>query len=123
RGLSDNVTERFCNDVAGEFLLPQGTVAVPNAFPRLPVEDVQLALRETDRVAQEWNVSQGVVTYYFIRNNWIAPNVGSRLFTIFAERWHMAKRRAKETRDSGEAGPSYYVVRRNRLGAALLGVV
>jgi Zn-dependent peptidase ImmA (M78 family) len=119
-GLPDNVIERFCNDVAGEFLLP--SQAVPD-MSHLRGANVQVVLGATERLAEVWNVSQGAVTYRFAQKNWIAPDVASNVFGLLAERWRREKQRTRATRSPDETGPSYYVVRRNRLGAALLGVV
>jgi Zn-dependent peptidase ImmA (M78 family) len=121
RGLSDGVIERFCNDVASEILLP--AEAVPD-MRHLRDADDQGVLRETDSLATLWNVSQALVAYRFARNGWITPSAASRLFALFAERWRSERRRAKATRSPNDGGgPSYYVVRRHRLGTALLGIV
>lgn len=120
RGLPDNVIERLCNNVAGEFLLP--SEAVPD-MSHLRGANVQLVLGATERIADVWNISQGAVTYRFAQKNWIPPDVASDLFRLFAERWRREKQRTRATRSPDETGPSYYVVRRNRLGAALLSVV
>jgi len=116
RRLPDNVIERFCNDVAGEFLLP--SEAVPD-MSHLRRADVQVVLDATERLAQVWNVSQGAVTYRFAQRNWIRADV----FGLFAERWRREKQRSRASRSPDETGPSYYILHRNRLGAALLGVV
>ena len=116
RQLSENAIERFCNDVAGEFLLPgSATADVPN----LSRADLQAVLRATERLAELWNVSQGVVTYRFVSDHQITNEVATALFQMFAERW----RREKQTKVSSHSGPSNYVVRRHRLGSGLLGVV
>jgi Zn-dependent peptidase ImmA (M78 family) len=116
RQLSENAIERFCNDVAGEFLLPgTATADVPN----LSRADLQAVLRATERLAELWNVSQGVVTYRFVSDHRITNEVASALFVMFAERW----RREKQAKVASDSGPSYYVVRRHRLGSGLLGVV
>jgi hypothetical protein len=47
--------------------------------------------------------------------------MANRLFGHFAERWRREKQRSRESREA--TGPSYYVVRRHRLGAALLDAV
>ena len=120
RGLSENAIERFCNDVAGEILLPAG--AVPD-MSRLREADIQVVLRATEGLAEDWNVSQAAVTYRFARNDWITPDVAAQLFGLFAERWRREKQRARASRSPDDTGPSYYVVRRNRLGPALLAVV
>jgi Zn-dependent peptidase ImmA (M78 family)/transcriptional regulator with XRE-family HTH domain len=117
---SENTIERFCNDVASEFLLP------PDAIPDLSVlrlEELQIVRRAIERTAGAWNVSEPAVAYRFVRNGWIDQTIASALFAMFAARWRGEKQRARETREPDDRGPSYYVVRRHRLGAALLGVV
>ena len=57
RGVSENAIERFCNEVAGEFLLP------PEALEKLATAwgaDFDRAMSLTDDIARTWNVSQGV---------------------------------------------------------------
>jgi Zn-dependent peptidase ImmA (M78 family) len=115
--LSENVIERFCNAVAGEFLLP----VKGSALPDLRQADVATVQRAVIRLAETWNVSEGVVTYRFFSEGRIVGDVAGSLFRMFAERWRAEKTKRKEK--DGESGPSYYVVRRHRLGNALLGVV
>jgi phosphatidylserine/phosphatidylglycerophosphate/cardiolipin synthase-like enzyme len=66
-------------------------------------------------------VSEGVVTYRFFSRNRISDDVAASLFRMFAERWRAEKKKRKKK--ESDSGPSYYVVRRHRLGNALLGVV
>jgi Zn-dependent peptidase ImmA (M78 family) len=121
RDLSQGEIERFCNDVAGAFLLP------PEAIPdmsHLRGADIQTVVRATQRISDEWNVSQPAATYRLARNGWIASDIATSLFAMFAARWRRDKQRAKETRDPDDTGgPTYYVLRRHRLGDALLNVV
>ncbi|MBV8589780.1 MAG: ImmA/IrrE family metallo-endopeptidase [Acetobacteraceae bacterium] len=117
RGLPDNVIERFCNDVAGEFLLPSD--AVPD-MSHLRGADVKVVLSATGRLTEVWNVSQGAVTYRFTQKSWIAPDLATNLFGLFAERWRREKQRTRASRSPDETRP----LRRcapHRLGAALLG--
>ncbi len=120
RWLSESAVERFCNDVAGEFLLPREAVM---DITELAQAGVQVVLGTTERLAEAWNVSQGVATYRLVSDRRIGAEVATSLFEIFADRWRNEKQRSKDTRGNTESGPSYYVVRRHRLGAALLGVV
>jgi Zn-dependent peptidase ImmA (M78 family)/transcriptional regulator with XRE-family HTH domain len=119
-GVPDNVIESFCNDVASEFLLPHDQMPDLSA---LRGENLAAAIRAIERIADAWNVSQPAVAYRFARNGWIDHTVASRLFAMFADRWRLEKRHARESRQADDSGPSYYIVRRHRLGAALLGVV
>jgi Zn-dependent peptidase ImmA (M78 family) len=117
QSISANAIERFCNDVAGEFLLPSVRLAKSD----LKDAGFDVVLRATERVAEEWNVSQALVTYRFARNDWIRPEIAGSLFKHFAERWRREKERSRERSDA--TGPSYFVVRRHRLGAALIEAV
>jgi len=117
---SANTVERFCNDVAGEFFLPSGLVI---DLSRLRGADINSILREISVLAERWNVSQAAVAYRLARNQWIDGATASLLFGMFRERWLREKQRIRDTRGDDESGPSYFVVRRSRLGAGLLDVV
>ena len=122
RGAPANIVERFCNEVAGRFLLP------PEGLERIAATnpagfDFSSALSLTDDVAWIWHVSQGVVTYRFLLNCWISNQVATEMFRAFADRWKADRQRARESRDSDETGPGYYLVRRSRLGAGLIDAV
>ncbi|MEO9188407.1 MAG: ImmA/IrrE family metallo-endopeptidase [Acetobacteraceae bacterium] len=120
RGAAANKVERFCNSVAGEFLLPLEAVA---GLQSARGADVLQALVLTDNVARAWNVSQGVVTYRFLMNGWISDQVAAILFKTFADRWRAERQRTRQTREPDDTGPGFYIVRRSRLGTALLDVV
>lgn len=122
RGAPANIVERFCNEVAGLFLLP------PEALDRITATnpagfDLSSALSLTDDVARIWHVSQGVVAYRFLLNGWISNQVAAEMFRAFADRWKVERQRTRESRDPDEAGPGYYLVRRSRLGAGLIDAV
>ncbi len=122
RGAPANTVERFCNEVAGEFLLP------PEALERISAPspagfDLDSALSLTDDVARIWNVSQGVVAYRFLLNGWISNQVATELFRAFADRWRAERQRTREAREPDDTGPGYYLVRRSRLGAGLIDAV
>lgn len=114
-----NAIERFCNDVAGEFLLPSFAL---DDLSQLRGMDVPSALRATERVAQAWNVSQALVTYRLARKQWVSAAVAGEIFRLLAERWRNERERSRDAQ-SDTGGPSYYVVKRSRLGEALMHVV
>jgi len=122
RGTPANAVERFCNEVAGEFLLPPEALEKV-AAPKTVNFGLDPALSLTDDIARTWNVSQGVVTYRFLLNGWISDQVATEMFRAFADRWRTERQRARETRDPDETGPGYYIVRRSRLGSGLLDTV
>lgn len=120
QGIPANTTERFCNEVAGEFLLPPEAIAGIAYDKAL---NFQLALSVTNDVARAWNVSQGVVTYRLLTKGLISNQIATALFRTFSDRWRAERQRARENRNPEDTGPTYYVVRRSRLGPGLLNIV
>jgi Zn-dependent peptidase ImmA (M78 family) len=119
RDTPSNAIERFCNDVAGEFLLPSFAL---DDLSQSRGMDVPSALRATERVSQAWNVSQALVTYRLARKQWVSAAVAGEIFRQLAERWRNERERSRDAQ-SDTGGPSYYVVKRSRLGEALMHVV
>lgn len=117
REMSSNAVERFCNSVAGLFLLPK------EATTDLPKMDTSMALDMTSRVASTWNVSQGVVAFRLLQSRLISDDTASELFSVFAERWKSERQRVKDNRSTDESGPGYYHLRRSGLGPPLLNAV
>lgn len=112
--------EQFCNDVAGEFLLPgQALANRPEFEPADSIEAGQMIAR----VAQTWRVSEPMVAYRLHRLGWISHTVYGELSSLYAARWNALKARAKEQAKEQDTGPSYYTVRQFKLGNALLGFV
>jgi Zn-dependent peptidase ImmA (M78 family) len=109
--------ERFCNDVAGEFLLP--TSELPDTGQI--ADGVE---REVIRmVAEAWNVSEPMVAYRFRRTGRISESKYRELVGLYASRWRQIRDRAREQNRNAEGGPNYYTVRKHRLGRALLSLV
>ena len=120
RGSRDSAVERFCNEVAGDFLLPAQAIPSLRALDGAAFAAAMVASAE---IASVWNVSQGVVVYRAMAEGFLPDTLASELFSAFAARWKSERQRARSTRDEDEGGPSYYVVRRSKLGPALLDTV
>lgn len=113
--------ERFCNDVAGEFLLPEGH------FRRESVafkpNDVEAARACIDLVAGRWSVSEPMVAYRFQRTGELAEGAYQTLRQEYHQRWLANVKREKAKNKESEGGPSGYVLKYHNLGQALVDVV
>lgn len=111
--------ERYCNEVAGKFLLPE---ALLENCQR--VETYTAAEEVIPNIASQQKVSEAMVAYRLWSTDRLDNDIYRQLVTTYAARWKREKERRREkARDEEIGGPSYYVVRRHRLGDALIGVV
>ena len=96
--------ERFCNDVAGEFLLPESVLPVVNRT--MKVADL---LNVVSQSAAEWKVSESMVAYRLWRTGRVSDDFYGELVAVFTARWQAFKQREKEKKRPDErSGPSYY---------------
>ena len=110
--------ERFCNDVASEVLLPH------NSLPRLRQGHTVDAADQISEVAAGRNVSESMVAYRYWRTGELDPEVYRRLAAAYAARWQTARARRREVRqEAAGSGPSFYTVRKHRLGRPLISLV
>ncbi len=110
--------ERYCNDVASLLLLPASELNNKDWRE----DNIDVLLQEISVFARSINVSGSLVAYRLFASGVIQENVWSMLSQKFRELWAAQKAAAKEGRD-GSSGPSYYVVRRHKLGGAIVNLV
>jgi Zn-dependent peptidase ImmA (M78 family)/transcriptional regulator with XRE-family HTH domain len=113
---ADAQIEKFCNDVAGGFLLPA------NELPLVGVDlktDVETAARRIGEFAEGRHLSRSMVAYSLLRAGSLTDNTWRILTGRFQAQWRQ-RRDAQRERQNDGTGPNYYVVRRHRLGSALL---
>lgn len=109
--------ERFCNDVAGEFLLPQSDVETINVAGL----DMKAQIEVISEHATRWRVSRQMVAYGLYKAGRISLESWKALEAGIRALWMAERGREKElARMKKGEGPSYYVVRRHRLGHAML---
>jgi Zn-dependent peptidase ImmA (M78 family) len=113
---ADTQIEKFCNDVAGSFLLP--TKELPFIGVDLKT-DVETAARRIGEFAEGRHLNRSMVAYSLLRAGSLSDNTWLILTSRFQAQWRQS-RDAKRERQKDSTGPSYYVVRRHRLGLALL---
>ena len=112
--------ERFCNDVAGEFLLPTaelGTLDLPRTSVLGPLAAA------IDDFASERNISRSMVAYKLLRQDRISLATWSQLSNYFREEWLANREHRRELNRTTAGGPSFYTVRRHRLGFGLIRLV
>jgi len=112
--------EQFCNDVAGEFLLPEQELS-HIAIGDWP--DIETMAVGISTFARENNLSSSMVAYKLFRAGAIDRERWLRLSQGFRDQWLERRDRQRELARDQEGGPSFYVVRRHRVGNALLDLV
>jgi Zn-dependent peptidase ImmA (M78 family) len=111
--------ERYCNDVAGELLLPAAEIGQIERVGRLALEDAVEAVSEFARLRR---ISRAMVAYKLLRTDAITEAKWRGLSDRFRRDW-LASRARQEDEPRNAGGPSYYVIKRHRLGGALLDLV
>jgi Zn-dependent peptidase ImmA (M78 family) len=113
--------EKYCNDVAGEILLPTAEIRALAHLRGAPIAEV---IDAVSTFANARNVSRAMVAYKLLRANAISEPAWRQIADYLRQEWLASRRRREQEGDSGESGgPSYYVVKRHRLGNALLDVI
>jgi Zn-dependent peptidase ImmA (M78 family) len=116
-GQPELAVERFCNEAASEFLLPTVELEEFAGVGRLAV--TALAQRISD-FAVPRKISHSMVAYKLYDHDVIDGGTWSALSRFFRDRWLAERDRSRERAKEKEGGPSYFVVRRHRLGTALV---
>lgn len=106
--------ERFCNDVAGEVLLPERLLA---GTPRLASADQLVAA--ADALSETWKVSSSMAAYRLWRTRKTDADTYGEAVAVLAARW----RRIREAEKAQKSDPTpgmYLILRRRSLGEAML---
>jgi Zn-dependent peptidase ImmA (M78 family)/transcriptional regulator with XRE-family HTH domain len=115
-GKAELQIEKFCNEVAASILIARDEVLTINVSTSNIDEQIEIL----GKFAKEWKVSKQMLAYSLLKANRISPAFWRSLDTQLKEIWATERIRAKEMKKSNESGPSYYVVKRHRLGKAVL---
>lgn len=115
---SELAVERVCNDAASHMLLPEAGLDGIGVLEDLSVDDICRRIIDFSRPR---NISYSLVAYRLLLSGRISKAAWAELSRHFREMWRRQKASAREkAREDDSGGPSYYVVRRQRLGNALL---
>lgn len=113
--------EKFCNDVAGEFLLSNSELEQLDVDDRTDLESAQ---RRIGEFALDRNLSSSMVAYKLYRTGTIDFESWKLLSETFRTMWITRRNERRiRAREQEIHGPTYYPVRRHRIGKALLELV
>jgi Zn-dependent peptidase ImmA (M78 family) len=116
----ENTIEQYCNHIAGELLLP--AAELQQLAPTKDKSVVAIAVSITS-FAAERRVSRLMVAYKLYRNGHLPRATWMVIDKTFRSEYEVYKQKEAEKNRKREGGPNYYVVRRHRVGQALLGLV
>jgi Zn-dependent peptidase ImmA (M78 family) len=111
--------ERFCNGIAGEFLLPMAEI---RALQIDTTSDMETLEHQISGYASKYNVSSSMIAYKLYKADSIDEDSWKQLKTMFRDKWLESQRREKERR-KGKKGPSANKVDAHRLGSGLIRLV
>lgn len=112
--------ERFCNDVAGEFLLPKEMLLELGINRQTRFDEARRLINE---FADENNLSRSMVAYRLFQAGLIKHADWQGLRTLFRQQWLQQRADSRDRTRDRESGPNYYIVRRHRVGSALISLV
>lgn len=115
----DSQIETFCNDIAGEILLPSSELGALSFVRQGSLEE---AIEVISSFAERRKISRAMVAYKLLRTGTIDQSKWRRLSDHFRQEF-LERRARNEVPEQREGGPNYYVVKRHRLGQALLNLV
>jgi len=121
-GGSDEVAiERFCNEVAGTILIPAQELS---ALQNINASTFEQAVTQISEFASQRNVSRAMVSYKLFKAGQMNEVRWRELNQRFEQERAASKQAEKDKKaEDGGGGPNYYVLRRQRLGSALLGLL
>lgn len=112
--------ERFCNDVAGEFLLPDYEIAGLALNRTNNIDDITERISEFARTR---NLSRAMVAYKGYRAGVLGQAVYQELANKFRRQWLDDRDTTRRQQRQTDGGPDYYAVRRHRIGNKLVSLV
>ncbi len=118
-GSADMQIESYCNSVAGEILLPSHEM---KELSSLRSASLQETVNAVAQFSSSRKISRKMVAYKLLRVNFISHARWQELDKHYKDEWNAAKSKPA-TKDKKDGGPNFYIVKRQRLGHALLNIV
>ena len=119
-GWAGKKLEQFCNDVASEFLLPKEEIEDLRIDETLSLEEQENLITQ---FAKTRNLSSSMVAYKLFRYDVLERGTWLQINQDFRERWMQSQEKRQEELLEKDGGPSYYIIRRHRVGNALINFI
>ena len=116
----ENEVERFCDDIAGECLLPTRALRDLSIRDGNEIEEISRLISD---FARRFKVSRTMVAYKAFRSFLIDQESYAQLNVLFRQQWRAERERTRTRSREQEGGPNYYTVRRHRLGGRVVNLV
>ena len=117
----DNHVEKFCNDVASEVLLPMPELLRQKLADASDLNTIELSI---SKFARGRRISSSMVAYKLFRAQKITEGSWNELSRRYRQHWLDTRESRRERSRTGDSsGPERYVVKRHRVGKALIGFV
>ncbi|MBC7136786.1 MAG: ImmA/IrrE family metallo-endopeptidase, partial [Oceanibaculum nanhaiense] len=110
--------EQLCNDTAAKVLIDREEIVSLGRRLNGDAADVGAI----DALANHARISRSMVAYQLFRTGMIAEARWEQLHNVFREHWLNQKERDREKNRGKDGGPNWYIIRRHRLGAAILAI-
>ena len=116
-GQPQSAIEQFCNDVASEYLVDGSELALIQVNNFTLFEEAHVKITS---FARSRRLSSTMVSFRLFQAGLIDFDLWRKLRSFYREMWRRSQQRKREIAAT-DSGPNYYVVRRHRIGDALLG--
>ncbi|HEY59704.1 MAG TPA: ImmA/IrrE family metallo-endopeptidase [Anaerolineae bacterium] len=117
---SEKDIEQFCNKVASEFLLPEADMVYLNLENVFDFEEMKTLISD---FANARNLSSSMVAYNLYLKGKISKDSWLQLNSAYRSLWQEARAKKRKKAREEKGGPTYYVVRKHRLGENLIAFV
>lgn len=115
--ISDSSVEVLCNDAASSLLVPAEELEMLEGID----DNLDADAAAITRFARPRHVSRSMIAYRLYRANRLSKDQWNALADRFRREWLVVKERLREkAKESEKEGPNYFIVRRHRIGPALL---
>lgn len=116
----DAKIEKFCNDVASEFLLPESQLAGLQVSNETSFDQAKELIGQ---LSQEYNVSSTMIAYKLFRLGAIDYKRFDDLRIFFRREYLAFLERTREKNRKKKGGPTYQTLRKHRVGTTLIHLV